>query len=117
MVYILLDHRSLPIRIECVFNQNRYILVTHRIDGRRINHFCTEVTELRRFNIGQLTDGVGRTDHPRIGSHKAIHICPYLQAIGTEGCGNDGGSIVGATASQIGHVSRNLIRRNKSRYE
>ena len=72
---------SLALRIECILNQNRNILMTYRINSRRINHLRSKVTKLHRFHIAQLINGIGRTDYTRVCRHETIHIRPYFQAI------------------------------------
>ena len=117
MVYVLFDHRSLGIRVESILNQDRYVFVTYRIDGRRIHHFCTEITKFGSLYISQLADSIGRTDHTRVGCHDDVYIRPNLQTIGIESCGNNSCGIVGTAPAQIRYVSRNLIRRDESGYQ
>lgn len=95
VVYVLFDLRSLGIRVESILNQDRYVFVTYRIDGRRIHHFCTEITKFGSLYISQLADSIGRTDHTRVGCHEAVYIRPNLQTIGIESCGNNSCGIVG----------------------
>ena len=111
---LLLDNCSHSVRIERILYYNRNILMTYRIDRRRINNFRTEVTKFGCFYIAQFGNSISCWDHTRIGSHKAIHIGPYLQTAGIERCGNNGSRIIRTTTTKIRYVSRHLIRRNKS---
>ena len=58
-IHFLLYDSSLALRIECILNQNRNILMTYRIHSRRINHLRSKVTKLHRFHIAQLINGIG----------------------------------------------------------
>ena len=101
MVYVLFDHRSPGIRVESILNQDRYVFVTYRIDGRRIHHLRTEVAKLHRFDVAQLLDGVCGLYDAWVGCHKAVHVGPYLKNVGVERCCDDGSGIVGTATTEV----------------
>ena len=112
---ILLDDRSRSVGIKRVLYYNRYVLVANRIDGRRIHYLSTEVAKFGSFYIAQFINGISRGNHTRIGGHETVHIRPNFQCIGIQRRSYDGSRIVGTSATEVGHLARNLIRRNKSR--
>ena len=87
------------------------------INRRRINYFRTEVTKFGCFYIAKFGDSISRWNHTRISSHKAIHICPYLQTVGIERRSNDGSRIIRTAATEIGYFSGCLVGRNKARHQ
>ena len=89
----------------------------HRINRRRINHFCTKVAKLHCLNKGEVVDDVCRLDYARVSCHKSINIGPNLKLTRIEGSGNDGSGIVATATAQIGDVARNMVGRNKSRHD
>ena len=91
--------------------------MTHRINRRRINHLRTEVTKLHRLYITQFGNGISGADDTWVGGHKSVHIGPDFQHIGIQCRGNDRSGIVRTAPSQIGHLTRLLISRDKSRHQ
>ena len=89
--------------------------MANRINGRRIHHFSPEVTKLRSLYIAQLINSVGSGNHTRVGGHETIHIRPDFQRIGIQCRGYNGSRIVGTAATEVSHLARNLVRRDKSR--
>ena len=79
MIGLLFHDCSRSFRIERILYYNRYILMANRIDSRRINHFRTKVAQLHCLHVTQFRNRISSTDNTRIGSHKAVYICPYLQ--------------------------------------
>ena len=90
--------------VEGVLYLDRYILDADGINGRRINHLRTEVTQFHRLYVREFVNGVGTLDHLRIGCHEAIHIGPNLKYLGIEYSSNDGCSVVRTTTTQIGRL-------------
>ena len=82
-----------------VFYQNRNILMTYRINRRRIHHFRTKVTQLHSLHITQLRNGISRADDTRVSCHKAIHIRPNFQNIRIQSCRNNRRCIIRSTSS------------------
>ena len=117
MVSFLLHNGTRSLRIERILYQNRNILMTHRINRRRIHHFRTKVTQLHSLHITQLRNRISRADDTRVSCHKAIHIRPDFQNIRIQSCRNNGRCIVRSTSSQVSYFSRILIGRNKSRHQ
>ena len=88
--------------VEGVLHPDGDVFDAHRIDGGRIDHLRTEVTQLHGLDIRQLVDGVGRLDDAGVGRHKAIHVRPYFQYFGIEGRSDDGCGVVRAATPQVG---------------
>ena len=101
-------------RIEGIFDNNRNILMEHRIYSRRINHLRAKVTQLHCFQERQMVNHIGITDNPRVCSHKPVHIRPYFQAIRIQCRSYDRSGIIWTATSQISHFTTVLISRNKS---
>ena len=80
--------------VECISYLDGDILDADRIDGRRVDDFGTEVTELHSLYVRQFVDGIGRLDDLRISCHETIDICPDFKDLSVEGCGNDSCCIV-----------------------
>ena len=76
-----------------------YILNAYGVDGWRVDDLSTKVTQLHCLDIAQLVDSVGCFDDTWISRHKTIHISPYLQHFGIEGCCYDGSCVVATTSS------------------
>ena len=89
--------------------------MAHRINGRRVHHFGSEVAKLRGLYIAQFINGIGSGNHTRVGSHEAVHIRPDFQRIGIQCRSYNGSRIVGAAATEVSDLARNLVRRDKSR--
>ena len=81
MVGFLLHNSARSLRIERILYQNRNILMTYRINRRRIHHFRTKVTQLHSLHITQLRNRISRADDTRVSCHEAIHIRPDFQNI------------------------------------
>ena len=117
MIGLLLDNSTGSIRIECILYQNRNVFMAYRINGRRINHLSSEVTQLHCFHITQFGNRICSTDDTGVGSHKTIHIGPYLQNIRIQSRSQNRSCIIRTSTSQIGHFSGILICRNKTGYQ
>ena len=65
--------------VEGILDLDRNILDADRIDGRRIDDLCTEVTKLHSLDIRQLVDGIGRLDDFGVGSHETVDVGPYFE--------------------------------------
>ena len=103
-------------RVESVLHPDGYVFDTDRIDGRRINNLCAEVTELHRFNVREFVDGVGTLDNFRVSCHEAVHICPYLQYLGIQHGSDDRCRVVRATTTEICRLMTVTVTGNKARY-
>ena len=114
MVGLLLDDGSRSVRIERILDENRNILVAHRIDSRRINHLRAEVTELHRLHVAQFRYRISRTDDARVGRHEAVHIGPDFKDIGFQRGRNDGSGIIGTSPAQVRNLTGILVAGNES---
>ena len=86
-----------------------------REDSRRIDHLGSKVTELHSLDKCQVLDHISIADHLRVSSHKSIYICPNLKRIGLQRCSQNRSRIIRTTSTQIGNVTRLVIRCNKAR--
>ena len=87
--------------VEGVLHLDGNIFHTDGIDRRRVDHFRTEVTEFHGLHIREFVDGIGTFDHLRVSRHEAIHIRPYLQYLGIQHGGDDGGGIVRTATPEV----------------
>ena len=108
------DERTRCLGIERIADTDRNILVINGEDRRRIDHLCTEVTQLGCFGKGQVIDHISRVNHTRIGRHKSIDIGPDLQHIGIESCRHDSRRVVRATATEVRYVATIAVRRDET---
>ena len=90
--------------VESILDTDGDVLDADGVDGGGIDHLGTKVAQLHSLDIAQLVDGVGRLYNLRVGSHEAVHVGPYLQHLGIECSGNDGGGIVAAATPQVGRL-------------
>ena len=56
-------------------------------------------------------------DHAGVGGHEAVHVSPYLQDVGIQGGGDDGGGVVGSSPSKVGGLIRVAVGRDESRQD
>ena len=103
-------------RIKCVLYLDGDILDADGIDGWRINHLGSEVTELHGLHVREFIDGIGTLDDLRIGCHKTIHIRPDLQYLCIQHGSDDRSRIVRATTAQVGRLMGVTITGDKARY-
>ena len=101
-------------RVERIQDTDWNILMIDGIDGRRIDHFCAEITQLHRFRKAQPIDHVSRTDHTGIGCHKTVDIRPDLKYRCVEGGRQDRCRIIRAATAQIRHLAILATRRDKA---
>jgi len=87
------------------------------IDGRRIHHLRTKVAKFGSLHITQFVDRVGTADDTRVGRHEAIHIGPYLQAVGLQCGSNNCSRVVRPTPSEIGHFACIFVGRDESGHQ
>ena len=64
-----------------------------------------------------MVDGVGALYHLRVGCHETVHIGPYLQTLGIQGGGYDGGGVVAAAAAQVGDVARGAVAADETGHQ
>ena len=102
--------------VEGVLYFNRYILDADGIDGRRVNHLRTEVTQLHRLYVREFIDRISTLNHLRVSRHETVHIRPDLQDLSVERCRDDGCGIIAAATSQIGRLVRVAVAGNESRH-
>ena len=111
---VLRDDGARILWTERIFDKDRNILDTDRINRRRINHFRTEIAKFRSLHIRQLVDGVCRVDDTRVSCHEARHIRPYLQHLSIQRSCQDSCRVVAAATSQVGNLTRLGIRRDET---
>ena len=117
VAHLLLDDGARARGVERVFYQYGYVFMAHRVDGGGIDHLGAEVAKFGGFHIAQLVDGIGGGYNARVGSHEAVHIRPDFQAVGIQRGGNDGGGVVRAAPSQVGHHPGALVRGNETGHQ
>src|SRR4029077_5112325 len=93
------DARPFALGISGVQNIDGNILLYCWQYGSRVQDFGSEVGELCCFIEADYLDAPGIGAHARVGRHHAIHICPYLDAFGSQAGASDGGGIVWSTAA------------------
>ena len=108
------DDAALAFGVERVLHIDGNVLLANGVNGGRIYHLRAKVAQLHRLGVGQLVNGIGCRDDARVCRHEAVHIRPYLQCLGVEGCRQDGSGIVRTAASEVGRDARCGIRRDKS---
>ncbi len=100
--------------VEGILDLDGDVLNADGVDGRRVDYLGAEVTQLHGLDIRQLVNGVCRFDNTRVSCHEAVDVCPYLQYLCIEGCGNDGCCIVAAATSQIGGFAGVAVAADKA---
>ena len=64
-----------------------------------------------------MRNGIGLRDEAWVGRQETVDVCPYLQGIGMQGGGNDGGGVVRTAASEVCGASRIDIGGNKTSHD
>ncbi len=113
----LRDVRTRSFGVEGVEYADGDVLVVDGIDRRRIDHLSSEVAQLHCFGERQTVYHVSRADNARVGSHKAVHVRPYLQYGSSESRCKDGCRIIRAAAPEVRHLPVLRARRYKPGHE
>ena len=111
---MLLDESSVSLRLEGVLYVDRDSLCHNRLDGRRIDDFCSEVRKLEGCLVGDIADGSGCRNDFRIRSHHTRNVSPYLENAGFAADCIKGSGVVRSSASQSGGPAL-LVRSDEAR--
>src|ERR1700740_1209585 len=96
------DLSSLPLWITRVHNPDGNVFAHGGNEGGRVQHFGTEIGQVRGFFKAHAGDPTSFGTHLWIGAQDTVDVGPNLDARGVERCAHNGGSEIGATAAEGG---------------
>src|SRR5437868_5222244 len=99
------DASPVAVWITGIQDVDRNVLLDRGQQGCGMQDFGSEVGEFGGFVKADDLDTAGVGTNVRIGSHHAVNVGPYLDALGTETCPHNGGGEIRSASADGGRGS------------